>query len=135
MEECKELLSRSRLGRIGLSLQDQPYVVPMSYVYSDGIVYLHSGLRGKKLELAQKNPLVCFEVDTLEKERWKSVIAFGKVRLSDSTDSKQKVFDIFMKGKMGGHGGKAFSREDLERMPMCIWEIVIDEMTGREGIW
>ena len=33
------------------------------------------------------------------------------------------------------HGGKKFSREELERMPMMVWEIEIEEMTGREGVW
>jgi hypothetical protein len=36
---------------------------------------------------------------------------------------------------LGGHGGKSFQRQDLERMDMTIWEIVIDELTGREGVW
>ena len=27
------------------------------------------------------------------------------------------------------------SREELEKMPMTIWEIKILEMTGREGVW
>ncbi len=133
--ECEDLLAKSRFGRVGLSSGDQPYVVPMSYIYADGVILLHSGLKGKKLDIVKDNSRVCFEVDYAEKGRWRSVIAFGKARLSQDVEAKKKLFDIFTKGEMGGHGGKSFRREDMEKMPMVIWEIEIEEMTGREGVW
>jgi len=134
-EECEDLLAKSMFGRLGLSEGGQPYVVPMSYVYAGGVILLHSGLRGRKLEMAKENPRAAFEVDFVEKGRWKSVIVFGKVRLSTDAEAKKKLFDIFTKSEMGGHGGKRFSREEMEKMPMVIWEIEIEEMTGREGVW
>jgi len=134
-EECEEMLAKSRFGRVGLSIGDQPYVVPMSYVYADGVILLHSGLRGKKLDAARDNPRVCFEVDSVEKGRWKSVIVFGKARLSQDVDAKERLFEIFTKSEMSGHGGKSFRREDVEKMPLVIWEIEIEEMTGRDGVW
>jgi len=134
-EECEDLLAKSMVGRLGLSAGDRPYVVPMSYVYAGGVILLHSGLRGKKLEMARENPRVAFEVDFVERGRWKSVIVFGKARLSTDAGAKERLFDIFTKSGMGGHGGKQFSREEMEKMPMVIWEIEIEEMTGREGVW
>ena len=76
-DECTSLLSAARYGRLGLSKDNRPYVVPMSYVYEDGKIYLHSRGMGKKVEYATKNPSVCFQIDVLEKERWTSVIASG----------------------------------------------------------
>jgi hypothetical protein len=134
-EECEQLLANSRFGRLGLSSGGEPYVVPMSYVYADGSILLHSGLRGRKLEMARENPRVCFQVDSVERGRWRSVIAFGEARLSEDAAAKERLFDIFTKKEMAGHGGKSFRREDMERMPMVIWEIEIQEMTGREGVW
>ena len=134
-DECLNLLSAVRYGRLGLAKNAEPYVVPMSYVYQDGRIYLHSRGNGKKVEYVNENPRVCFQIDLLEKERWSSVIATGVARLSDSVEAKQKMFDAFTNKGQGGHGGKKFSREELERMPMTIWEIEITEMTGREGVW
>ena len=134
-DECSSLLSATRYGRLALTKGSQPYVVPMSYVYQDGKIYLHSRGMGKKVEYVTENPIVCFQIDLLEKERWSSVIATGIARLSDSVEAKQKMFDAFTNKGQGGHGGKKFSREELERMPMTIWEIEIEEMTGREGVW
>ena len=134
-EECLNLLSAARYGRLGLAKGVQPYVVPMSYVFSDGRIYLHSRGGGMKMDFASANPRVCFQVDSLDKGHWSSVIAFGPARLSDDIEAKQRMFDAFTARGLGGHGGKKFSREELERMPMTVWEIEIEEMTGREGVW
>jgi nitroimidazol reductase NimA-like FMN-containing flavoprotein (pyridoxamine 5'-phosphate oxidase superfamily) len=134
-EECAVLLSKSRYGRLGLSSDDIPYVIPISFVYFEDKIYLHSRGKGKKVEFAIKNPTVCFQIDVVDKECWSSVVAYGNVKLSNSSNSKLRMFDAFIKKGMGGHGGKQFQREELEMMDMTIWEIQIREMTGREGIW
>jgi nitroimidazol reductase NimA-like FMN-containing flavoprotein (pyridoxamine 5'-phosphate oxidase superfamily) len=134
-EECLNLLSAARYGRLGLAKDDRPYVIPMSYVFADGRIYLHSRGGGMKMDFASANPRVCFQVDSLDKGHWSSIIAFGPARLSDDIEAKQRMFDAFTARGLGGHGGKKFSREELERMPMTVWEIEIEEMTGREGVW
>jgi hypothetical protein len=134
-DECITLLSAIKFGRLGLSNRDLPYVIPMSYVYQDGKIFLHSRGNGKKVEYVTRNPKVCFQVDAMEKDRWSSVLIFGTAKLSDDIEAKMKMFEAFTGKEMKGHGGKQFKREDLEKMPMTIWEIRIEEMTGREGIW
>ncbi|MCJ7444869.1 MAG: pyridoxamine 5'-phosphate oxidase family protein [Methanotrichaceae archaeon] len=133
--ECSALLAKSRYGRLGLSMNDEPYVIPMSHVYFGGKVYLHSRGKGKKVEFAAKNPNVCFQVDRLDKNHWSSVVVYGIVRLSSDLDAKMRMFDAFIQKEMEGHGGKQFDRDQLEKMDMTIWEIEIREITGREGIW
>jgi nitroimidazol reductase NimA-like FMN-containing flavoprotein (pyridoxamine 5'-phosphate oxidase superfamily) len=107
----------------------------MSYVYSDNKIYLHSRGGGRKIDIVSENPNVCFQIDSLDKNRWSSVVAYGKARLSSDIEAKRKMFDVFTRKGLGGHGGKQFLREELERMEMTIWEIEIDEMSGREGTW
>jgi nitroimidazol reductase NimA-like FMN-containing flavoprotein (pyridoxamine 5'-phosphate oxidase superfamily) len=134
-DECSILLSSARYGRLGLAGGNLPYVVPMSYVYHGNVIYLHSRGKGKKVECVTENPNVCFQIDVIQKDRWSSVAAFGIATLSDSVVAKQKMFDAFTEKGQGGHGGKKFSREELEKMDMTIWEINIKEITGREGVW
>jgi uncharacterized protein len=133
--ECAALLSAARYGRLGLSFNDLPYVIPMSYVYFNNKIYLHSQGGGKKIDLVSNNPSVCLQIDQLDKNRWSSVIAYGKARLSSDVEAKRKMFDVFTQKGLAGHGGKKFDREELENMEMTIWEIEVEEMTGREGIW
>jgi uncharacterized protein len=134
-DECTSILSSAKFGRLGLSSDDNPYVIPMSYVYSGGKIYLHSRGEGRKIEIAAKNSRVCFEVDQLNVDRWSSVLAFGKAKLSSDIEAKTKMFDAYIEKGIGGHGDKKFQMEELERMDMTIWEIEVVELTGREGIW
>ncbi len=134
-DECESLLSGGRYGRLALSFNDVPYVIPMSYVYSGNRIYLHSRGGGRKVEMASRNPHVCFEVDRLEGNRWSSVVAAGRARLSSDVEAKKRMFDAFVGKDLKGHGGKQFQREELEKMEMTVWEIEIGEMTGREGTW
>jgi len=133
-EECESLLSRGRYGRLGLC-GDHPYVVPMSYVFADGCIFLHSGPGGRKVQMAMSNPNICFEVDELCGQQWRSVIVTGQAKLSDSSESKDRMFRIFSERGMGGHGGQVPSREMLAKIPMVIWEIPVQEISGREGAW
>ncbi|HEX7445841.1 MAG TPA: pyridoxamine 5'-phosphate oxidase family protein [Methanothrix sp.] len=134
-DECSVLLSSARYGRLGLARNNLPYVVPMSYVYHGNAIYLHSRENGKKVEYVTENSNVCFQIDVLQKDSWSSVVVFGTASLSDSVVAKQKMFDAFTEKDQGGHGGKKFSREELVKMDMTIWEINIKEITGREGVW
>ena len=133
--ECVAILTASHYGRLGLSCKDQPYVIPMSYAYSDEKLYLHSRGAGKKLDIARNNPKVCFEVDLLDKNRWSSVIAYGMVSISTDVEAKRRMFDAFVLKGLEGHGCRHFRREELGTLNMIIWELEIKLMTGRDGIW
>jgi uncharacterized protein len=51
-DECKELLNRVLIGRLGCSLENQPYVVPVCFAYEPESLYVFSTL-GKKIEWMQ----------------------------------------------------------------------------------
>ena len=76
--ECTELLSRVSLGRLGCSLDNQPYVVPIFVAYDGG--YLHAlSTVGQKVKWMRKNPKVCVQVDEIRSEsQWTSVVVNGQ---------------------------------------------------------
>jgi nitroimidazol reductase NimA-like FMN-containing flavoprotein (pyridoxamine 5'-phosphate oxidase superfamily) len=77
-DEIERTLGRSKLGRIGCSTQDRPYVVPITYAYLDGCVYAYSAL-GRKIRVMREQPNVCFEVEEIDgPSSWRSVIAEGE---------------------------------------------------------
>ena len=65
--EIIRILDTAKVLHLGLSVNDEPYVVPMNYGYTmeDGklTLYLHSAVRGKKLDMIQANSKVFFEID------------------------------------------------------------------------
>ena len=62
--EIEEVLREAQVGRLGTSVDGQPYVVPLSFAYHDGNIIFHGAREGKKMEDIARNPRVCFEVDT-----------------------------------------------------------------------
>jgi len=77
-EECRAFLASSSLGRLGCSLDNQPYVVPIYFAYEPDFIYVLSTL-GQKNEWMRANPKVCLEVDEISNQsEWISVIAVGR---------------------------------------------------------
>ena len=50
-EDCIRVLEEGTSGVLALKGDDDyPYAVPISYVYSDGVLYFHSALTGHKVD-------------------------------------------------------------------------------------
>ena len=76
--ECREFLSRTSMARLGCSLNDQPYIIPVGFAYEDNFIYVFATL-GKKIEWMRTNPKVCVQVDESKGQSdWVSVIANGE---------------------------------------------------------
>ena len=76
--ECREILTRASVGRLGCSLNDQPYIVPVGIAAEENYIYVFSTL-GQKIEWMRTNPKVCVQVDEANGQSdWVSVIANGE---------------------------------------------------------
>ncbi|SRR6266487_2918019 len=76
-DECSAALARASFGRLGCSLDNQPYVVPLYFVYESDYIYSLSTF-GQKIEWMRENPKVCVQIDeTIGTAGWLSVIAYG----------------------------------------------------------
>jgi len=76
--ECREILFRASIARLGCSLNDQPYVVPVIIAYEADDIYVFSTL-GQKVKWMRANPKVCVQVDEIRGHSdWISVIANGE---------------------------------------------------------
>jgi hypothetical protein len=77
-EECKALLERASLGRLGCSYENQPYAVPIHFAYDSGYLYVFSTL-GQKVKWMRANPKVCVQIDEIQNQgEWTSVIVSGQ---------------------------------------------------------
>lgn len=57
-------LNSQPVGRVAsIDSHGYPQVIPMNFVWSEGVVYMHSHPMGEKLENMLRNPKVGFEVD------------------------------------------------------------------------
>ena len=63
-EKIKEFLDDEHVGRISsIDVNGFPQIIPMNFVFRNDAVYIHSHLKGEKLDNISKNNKVGFEAD------------------------------------------------------------------------
>ena len=66
-QELRRILDTAKVLRLGIAVDNVPYIYPMNYGYTlEGgklTLFLHSAVKGNKLDLLGKNPEVCFQLD------------------------------------------------------------------------
>ena len=115
-EQIRHILDTGKVLHLGLSVNDEPYVVPMNYGYTleDGklTLYLHSAVRGKKLEMIRANSKVFFEIDCDRMPFegrvpcqygmvYSSIMGRGTATLVEDPAAKMQAMAILMKTQTG----------------------------------
>ncbi|MCK5541376.1 MAG: pyridoxamine 5'-phosphate oxidase family protein [Desulfobacterales bacterium] len=136
----EEIITKAKVCRLAMSLNDCPYVVPVCFGYKDEIIYFHSAKKGKKVDILKQNNKVCFEFDIdhelVESEKgcnwgmnFKSVIGFGKTYFIENPEEKQKALDIIMQQYTTKHF--KFPAKQLNNT--LVWKIDIEQITGKKS--
>ena len=115
-EQILRILEEAKVLHLGMAVDNEPYVVPMNYGFAfEGenlVLSLHSAVRGKKLELLQKNPNVFFSIDCdripFEGKvacqygmSYSSIMGRGKARILTEPLEKQQAMTALMKTQTG----------------------------------
>lgn len=142
-ERTIEVLNKATSGVLAvLGDEDYPYAVPLSFVYDDGKIYFHCAKAGHKLDAMRKYEKVSFCVidqDQIVGEEFttyfRSVIAFGKVReLEHFGDEFVHAHEILsVKYWPEAPKDKVADALKKEGMPMLVFAIDIEHMTGKEA--
>ena len=134
-QQIKEILDTAQVVHLGLCVDNEPYVVPMNYGYTmeEGklTLYLHSAVRGKKLDMIRSNSKVFFEMDCDRKPfegnlpcqyglSYSSLMGRGTAHIVEDVEEKKKAMSILMKTQTD----KDFSFED--RLVSIVTVIRID---------
>ncbi|MDD3231427.1 MAG: pyridoxamine 5'-phosphate oxidase family protein [Oscillospiraceae bacterium] len=142
-EEIADVLYKGTSGVLALSGEDgYPYAVPISYVYDGNKIYFHCAKSGHKLDAIQRNAKASFCVidqDQIVPEEYttyfRSVIAFGKIRVIEGeTEKRSAIEKLAMKYAPEDTAAGRKNAIDREWKPLCMLEMSIDHMTGKEAI-
>ncbi|MGD9894358.1 MAG: pyridoxamine 5'-phosphate oxidase family protein [Dehalococcoidia bacterium] len=106
-EDAESILSQALVAHVGIVDDGCPVVIPMTFLYQDGSVYLH-GAPGSRLvkSLAAGNP-VCIEttlVDGLIASKaaeshsvnYRSVVCFGRGTLVQEQDRRRRILETMI---------------------------------------
>ena len=136
------ILDTGKVLRLGLAVNNEPYVVPMNYGYTmeEGklTLYLHSATRGKKLDMIQANPHVFFEIDCdlMPFEGrvpcqyglvYSSIMGRGQAQILEDVEEKKQAMTLLMKTQTG----KDFTFEDRLVSIVSVIRIDVSEYTAK----
>ena len=63
-EKIKQFLNEEHVGRLSsIDVDGFPQIIPMNFVFRNDVVYMHSHVKGEKLDNISKNNKVGFEAD------------------------------------------------------------------------
>ena len=142
-QQIERILDTARVLHLGLCVNNEPYVVPMNYGWTreNGklVIYLHSAVRGRKLDMLQANPRVFFEMDC---DRipfagelpcqyglaYASVMGRGTARILEDVAEKERAMSVLMKTQTG----KDFTFNERLVSIVAVIRIDVEEYTAKE---
>ena len=141
-QQILDILDKGKVLYLGLCAGDEPYVVPMNYGYTmeEGklVMYLHSAVQGKKLDMIQNNPKVFFALDCDRQPFdgvkpcqygmvYSSVMGKGIAQIVEDVEEKKKAMTILMKTQTG----KDFQFVDRLVSIVTVIRIDVQEYTAK----
>ena len=112
-ERVNQFLSVARTGCLGLSDGENPYVVPLNFIWMNNTLYFHGAAQGRKINLIQANRNCCFTiyedygtmvdpVPAKTDSAYMSVMLFGVLEevsdLKEATAAMQAMLDKYVPG-------------------------------------
>lgn len=141
-EECRAILERGTSGVLAVAGDEGwPYAVPLSYVYREGKLIFHCATAGHKLDGLRRDGRASFCVidqDQVVPQEYttyyRSVIAFGCVRILEAPEDIRAGAEALGRRYHPNGTQEDLSGEIQGAMGrMCILEMEISHMTGKEG--
>jgi uncharacterized protein len=139
-EAIEEVLASHYIGHLACSLDDTPYVVPITYYYdAERNSLVGYTAEGKKVDVLRKNPKVSVAISHIDNlSHWKSVILEGTFQEIEGSESLQVLQLLITKleGLINEEGKQHVEQiRDMARAndakSKVIYRIQIDRKNGR----
>jgi len=150
-EKIIEFLSSQQTGRISsIDENGYPQIIPMNFVFIDDTVYMHSHIKGEKLDNIRRNQKVGFEVDksleflpsyfsdptdaSLADTLYISVVIKGNASIVSDKEEKTNALNGLMK-KYQPEGGYEPIKPDMDVLKEVeVIKIIPESLRGKYKI-
>ena len=150
-EKIIEFLSSQQTGRISsIDENGYPQIIPMNFVFINDVVYMHSHIKGEKLENIKRNQKVGFEVDksleflpsyfsdptdaSLADTLYISVVIKGNASIISDKEEKTTALNGLMK-KYQPEGGYEPIKPEMDVLDeVAVIKIVPESLRGKYKI-
>lgn len=142
IQEIYRIIKGCDVIRIGMSVDNIPYIVPLNFGFEEDTFYFHGAQEGRKIDMIKANPNVCFELDTNhhlvgESDNacewtmtYTSVMGTGTMVMVDEYEEKIKALNILMKN-YGGKDSYDYPEKMVRRIG--IMKLEVKEYSGKKS--
>ncbi len=141
-KSVEDIIKSCLVCRLALIDCDYPYIVPLNLGYSEGVLYFHGAMSGKKLKLLHKNDHAAFEFDArlelIKAEeacdwsiKFQSVMGFGKISMIESPQEKKEALTLIM----AQYSDRTFDLPEKSIKGTAVYKLDIEQMTGKQSGW
>ena len=140
-------LQRSIVGHFATRWNEQPFITPSNFWYSDTKheIYFHSNVVGRIRANSERHDQVCMEAsefghflpsnDPLEVSiQYRSVIVFGQIRVLEGEEAREALYGLMRKYLPEMNVGveyRPITDADLQRT--SVYAIAIEHWSGKEN--
>jgi len=150
-EKVVEFLNNEETGRVASIDKDgYPQIIPMNFVFVNDVIYMHSHVKGEKLENIMRNNKVGFEVDknleflpsyffdpndaSLANTFYISVVIKGKCKLVDEKNEMTTALNSLMKKYQPEGRYQQIKPQDDVLNHVAVIKVTPEIMTGKYSI-
>ena len=139
--QAHTILKNAKFLHLALAVDNEPYLVTVNYGYDNNYLYFHSSQKGKKIDMIEKNPNICYEIyyggDIYSNEhacnwgtKYRSLIGRGEVELL-KTDAEKLVGLKAIMLKYSNTSDHDFNENVMHHTN--IYRIKIDEISTKQN--
>jgi nitroimidazol reductase NimA-like FMN-containing flavoprotein (pyridoxamine 5'-phosphate oxidase superfamily) len=141
LETIHAIVRGCEVCRLGLAVDGEPYVVPVSFGFNGESVFFHTAKHGKKIDMMAANPRVCVQfernvklvTDDEDACSWtfhfESVIGFGSV--TELVAGRDKIIGLNRIMKHYSNRDWTFQGPSLDSTR--VWRVDLDGLTGKRS--
>lgn len=146
--QIDEFLLQAKTGSLAMTDGEQPYVIPLNFVWHEGSIYFHGADAGRKETIMQQNNRVCFLVseeygtiaDPVPADTdtaYMSVIIFGRAERITELEHATGALQAMLEKYVPGYYDTPLSRQHVDKYrsskgaKAAVYKITPDELTAK----
>lgn len=143
-EQAEDILRNGRVAHVAFAIDGQPFVLPFTYYYEAGALYLHGAPASRTLKALSADTPVCVEVTLLDglvasreakshSANYRSVVVFGTA--SSVTDARamrhifERMTDRYFPGRTAGTDYAPARSRDFKAVELLV--VTIEELNAK----
>ena len=143
IREIEAIIQKAEVCRLGLAVDNTPYIVPVFFGYENNCLYVHCAKEGRKLDMIRQNNTVCFEMEgdaeITNRDKpacqwssaYRSVIGWGSASILENPGEKKQALDVIMR-HYSNRTSFEYKQKTLEEV--VIIKIVVDRIGGKQSV-